>query len=187
MLRSARSAPGLGLGRAATLADLQLLTPHLPGLSGLSTEDRKSLIHETRIYDAPAGTAIVRQGEQSDAAYFILDGQAVAGRDDVESYQALEVLHAGDFFGEIAALTGAARTANVIAEQPTRVLQVPATTVRRMMADAQFNRRVMSKMTERMLRMNMLDLPRLGALDQQSLRELRTPIRRSASSGAGTY
>ena len=175
MLRSARSAPGLGRGRAATLADLDHLALRLPALAGLGSADRRSLAHEARIYDAPAGTAIVRQGEQSDAAYFILDGQAVAGRDDVESYQSLEVLQAGDFFGEIAALTGAARTANVIAEQPTQVLQVPAATVRRMMADAQFNRLVMSKMTERMLRMNMLDLPRLGVLDQQSLRELRTP------------
>jgi len=115
----------------------------------------------------------VRQGERSDAAYFILDGRAVAGRDDVSSYQALEVLQAGDFFGEIAALTGVARTAHVITDQPTRVLQVPAATLRRMMGDAQLNRLFLSKMTERMLRMNMLDLPRLGVLDQQALRDLR--------------
>jgi CRP-like cAMP-binding protein len=177
MLRAAHTAPGLGLGRAATLADLDLLLLHLPGLSGLSAEDRKSLAKETRIYDAPAGTAIVRQGEQSDAAYFILGGHAIAGRDDASSYQSLEALQAGDFFGEIAALTGVARTANVITEQPTQVLQVPAATLRRLMNDSELNRLFLSKMTERMLRMNMLDLPRLGALDQQSLRELRQPDR----------
>lgn len=175
MLHSARSAPGLGLGRAATLADIDLLALRALILASLNAEDRKSLVKETRIYDAPPGTAIVRQGERSDAAYFILDGGAVAGRDDAESYQSLEVLQPGDFFGEIAALTGVPRTANVITEQPTRVLQVPAATLRRMMADTHLNRLFMSKMTERMMRMNMLDLPRLGALDQQSLRELRQP------------
>jgi hypothetical protein len=45
------------------------------------------------------------------------------------------------------------------------------------MNDSELNRLFLSKMTERMLRMNMLDLPRLGALDQQSLRELRQPDR----------
>ena len=39
----------------------------------------------------------------------------------------------------------------------------------------QLNRLFLSKMTERMARMNMLDLPRVGGLDQEALRELRTP------------
>jgi CRP-like cAMP-binding protein len=156
-------------------------------LTGLSLADRKSLAQETRIYDAPAGTAIVRQGERSDAAYFILDGRAVAGRNDTEAYQSLEVLQAGDFFGEIAALTDVPRTANVITEQPTQVLQVPAATLRQMMVDAHFNRLFMSKMTERMMRMNMLDLPRSGTLDPQAALALRTPDPVLVTSGARTH
>jgi hypothetical protein len=44
-----------------------------------------------------------------------------------------------------------------------------------MMADPQLNRIFLSKMTERLLRTDMLDLPRYAGLDQQMLRELRTP------------
>jgi hypothetical protein len=32
-----------------------------------------------------------------------------------------------------------------------------------------------SKLTERMVRMNMVELPRFAGLDQETLRELRTP------------
>ena len=44
-----------------------------------------------------------------------------------------------------------------------------------MMDDPQINRIFLSKMTERMVRMNMIDLPRFAGIDQEALRELRTP------------
>jgi MFS family permease len=175
MLRGAASAPGLGLGRAATLADFDLLALRLPTIAGLSAQERQRVAKEARVYEADAGAAIVRHGERSNAAYFILDGRAVAGREEEGTYRSLEVLQAGDFFGEIAAMTGGVRTANVVAEQPTTLLEVPAATLRRMMDDPQINRIFLSKMTERMVRMNMIDLPRFAGIDQEALRELRTP------------
>jgi len=175
LLRGARAAPGLGLGRAATAADFDLLAVRLPALASLSLKDRQALAAQTLVANAPAGTVILRQGETSDAAYFIIEGRAVAGWDEEGGYRPLETLNAGDFFGEIAALTGMPRTANVMAEQPTTVLQVPAAALRQMTGHPQLNRLFLSKMTERMARMNMLDLPRVGRLDQQALRELRTP------------
>ena len=174
MLRAAREAPGLGLGRAATLADVDLLALRVPALATSSVHDRRSLVHTARIHDVAAGTAIVRQGDTSDAAYFILDGRTVAGRDEERGYRVLEVLNAGDFFGEIAALTGVPRTANVVAEQPSRLLQLPAATLRHLMSDPQLNRILLAKLSERMVRMNMIDLPRFAGLDQGALRELRT-------------
>jgi hypothetical protein len=176
MLRSAPSAPGLGLGRSALPADINLLAMHLPTLADWSRKAREQLAAQTRFYEAPAGTALVRQGETSDAAYFLIDGRTIASRqeeDDAE--RVLEVHNAGDFFGEIAALTGVPRTANVIAEQPTTVLQVPAAALRTMMSDSQLNRVFLSKLTERMVRMGMVALPGFGGLDQETLRDLRTP------------
>ena len=175
MLRSAPSAPGLGLGRAALPADIDLLAVRLPALARLSPPARQALATQARVYDAPPGTAIVRRGETGDAAYFLLDGRTVASRAEDGTERVLEVHNAGDFFGEIAALTGVPRTANVIAEQPTRLLQVPATTLRALMSEPELHRIFLSKMTERMLRMDMIELPRFAGLDQETLRDLRTP------------
>jgi hypothetical protein len=63
----------------------------------------------------------------------------------------------------------------VLAEQPMAVLQVRAAALRKMMSDAQLNRVFLSKVTERMVRMGIVALPGFGGLDQETLRELRTP------------
>jgi CRP-like cAMP-binding protein len=183
MLRAAPVAPGLGLGRAALVADIDRLAMHLPALAHMSRQERQALAAQTRVYDAPPGTAIVRQGEQSDAAYFLLDGRTVASRAEDGAERVLGVHSAGDFFGEIAALTGIPRTASVLAEQPTSVLQVPAAALRKLTRDPQLNRVFLSKLTERMMRMNMIELPRFAGLDQETLRELRTPDPQAASEG----
>jgi CRP-like cAMP-binding protein/sugar phosphate permease len=175
LLRAAPTAPGLGIGRLPTPADLDTLAMRFPALSGLSKEEREGLMSSGHIHEASAGTVILQRGEVSDEAYFILEGRAVAGREEAGDYRPLETLNAGDFFGEIAALTGVPRTANVVAEEATTLLKLPAAALRRIMSDVQINRLFLSKMTERMVRMNMIDMPRYASLDQQSLRELRTP------------
>ncbi len=175
LLRTAPGAPGLGVGHALTAAEFDRFVAVLPAVSGLSQETRDKLRSTTAIYAVPTGTAVIRRGETSDAAYFILEGQAVAGREEDGQYQALETLRPGDFFGEIAALTGVPRTANVITEQPATIVKVPAGMLRQMASDPQLNRILMTRMTERMIRMNMIDVARPGHFDQQSLRELRTP------------
>jgi CRP-like cAMP-binding protein len=173
-LRGAATAPGIGLGRTATLADLDLLATRLPAFAALQTADRQRLVAEMRYLQAEPGTVIVRQNEQSDAAYFLLEGRTVAGRQEDGSERILETHSPGDFFGEIAALTGVPRTANVVVEEAATLLKVPAATLRKMAADANLNRAFMSKMTERMVRMNMLDIPRMVGPDQDLMRDLRT-------------
>ena len=174
LLRSAPDRPGLGLGRALTPADFDRLTALVPAITGISQEKSNKLRANMTLHEVEEGTCIIRRYETSDAAYFILEGQAVAGWDDDGITKVLEVLRTGDFFGEIAALTGVPRTANVISEQPTALIRVPANILREMSADLQLNRIFMTRMTERMIRMNMIDVARLGRYDQQALLELRT-------------
>ena len=87
----------------------------------------------------------------------------------------------GDFFGEIAALTGTNRTANVVAAEPMTLLEVPAATLRRLMHAPGMGELVMGKMSERLARTSLTDLPKLGGLDQADLRELRTAAPTSSS------
>jgi hypothetical protein len=54
------------------------------------------------------------------------------------------------------------------------MLRVPAPTLREMSKNPDLNRMLMSKMTERMVRMNMVDLPKRISYDQGILRELRS-------------
>jgi CRP-like cAMP-binding protein len=81
-------------------------------------------------------------------------------------------MHAGDFFGEIAALTGTVRSANVITEEESELLIIPAKVIRRLARQYQGLRESFYlTIAERLSR---IELPRGTGMDQQLLRELRT-------------
>jgi hypothetical protein len=65
--------------------------------------------------------------------------------------------------------------------QPATLLQVPAPALRQMIGDPQLHRLLLSRMTERMVRMDMIDRPRFVGIDQLSLLELRTPDQKPAA------
>ena len=175
LLRTAPSASGLGTGRAATLSDMDTLVGLLPSLSALSSKERDSLLNQARILEAPAGTTLLRHGETGDAAYFILSGKAVAGIPSEEgNLRSLSTMMAGDFFGEIAALTGTVRTADVVAAEPTVLMQVSAQTLRGLMSNPAVGAIFLAKMTERLNRSSINELPRFAGYDQQVMRDLRT-------------
>jgi CRP-like cAMP-binding protein len=90
-------------------------------------------------------------------------------------YRSLASIGAGDVIGEIAALTGSTRTADVVAEEETELMEVPAATLHQLMARPEFGSLVLGKMTERLARTTSIgDLPRFGRMDQQTLREMRS-------------
>jgi voltage-gated potassium channel len=76
----------------------------------------------------PAGAVVVRRGERGDCMYFIATG-AVEIRLPGEPLR----LGDGDFFGEIALLTGAPRTATVVAIEPCTLLRLDIVEFRELM------------------------------------------------------
>jgi CRP-like cAMP-binding protein len=68
-----------------------------------------------------AGERIMRRGMSGTGFYVILDGEAIVQVGDDE----LNRLHPGEFFGEISTLLGEPLTADVIAQTPMRVLEIP--------------------------------------------------------------
>jgi MFS family permease len=176
LLRQAEKAPEMAIGRPATIEDFRALRGNLPALAFLDEEKRNHMLEYARYYEADEGEVVIRHGEISDAAYFVLKGRAIAGIAEGNQERVLEVLNPGDFFGEIAALTGVARTANVVVDQPTTLIQVPASILREMSSVPEINRVLMTKMTERMVRVDMIEMPKKLTLDEGMLRELRTEV-----------
>jgi DHA3 family macrolide efflux protein-like MFS transporter len=167
----------VGASRAATLADVDRLVGVVSTFGQLSHAEREALIRGAHVRDVPDGTRVVTRGEAASTAWFILDGEAVAIVADPDGgYRGLSTMTAGHFFGEIAALTGSVRTADVVATQPTELLEVSAEGLRSIMANPEVSDLVLSTLTERLVRSSQPDLPRLASFDQAALRELRTRL-----------
>jgi CRP-like cAMP-binding protein/predicted MFS family arabinose efflux permease len=173
-LRAARTT-GEVVVRPATLSDFDRLVGRLATFSLLNAGQRAAFIRDAEVREVPAGARVVTHGDKANAAYFILKGEAAAGVPDAEGgYRGLSTMGEGDFFGEIAALTGSPRTADVVASQPSTLIEVPADALRAVMDVPEVNKLLLSTLTERLLRTNQPDLPRLASMDQAALRDLRT-------------
>jgi CRP-like cAMP-binding protein len=176
-LEGAAGAPALGGTpfRPATLADFDMLIGKLPTFARLSESQRTAFVRDATIREVPAGTRILEHGDSASSAYFILDGAATAGIPEDGGYRGLSTMGEGDFFGEIAALTGSPRTADVVADTDATLLEVPAEALRSTMIVPEIQRLVFSTLTSRLMRTEAADLPRLAGPDQEALRDLRTP------------
>jgi MFS family permease len=174
LLRTVPTAPTVGAGRPANMLDLDRLIDALPELGKLAMHRRNEFLLGATVASAPAGGVVVRAGDSSDGAFFVLGGKVVAGiPGEGEDYRSLSSMGPGDFFGEIAALTGSPRTANVIAEEATDLMEVPAATLRSLMEVPEMNSLITSKLSERLTRTANADLVRLAGLDQRDMKDLR--------------
>lgn len=172
LLRGVEAAPRLGAGRPATMSEVERFIGHLPELAGMSPKERAQLASDTLVADASPGTLVTYRGEVSDAAYFILKGSVGAGYLRDQEYVFLRNLREGDFFGEVAALTGMQRTANVITEEDSQFLIIPSKVMKRLTQKyAALNVMLHTTIGERL---SLTELPRGTGFDQQLLRDLRT-------------
>lgn len=95
-----------------------------PLFSDLPRELLARLVGELEEVRAPAGTVIVVQGGPGDALYLVISG-TLEVRAEVEGQgERLAVLGPGDWFGEMALLTGDPRSATVVALTDSQLLQL---------------------------------------------------------------
>jgi MFS family permease len=181
LLRNAAAAPVAAAGRAATPADFALLANLVPELGAISRQRQADFLVGATVREAEPGTALVKVGEASDSAFFVVRGRAVAGvPSEGGEDRSLSAMGPGDFFGEIAALTGSPRTANVVVDEPIEVVEVPGSTLKALMDEPGMKALVTAKMNERLTRTSQADLIRLAGIDQRDLKDLRRRRRKPA-------
>jgi len=174
LLTTAPTAPRVGAGRPATMLDFDRLLSLMPEIGAISLNRRAGFLQGVTVARAEPGEAILKVGDPADRAYFVLAGKAVAGvPEGPGGYRALSSMGPGDFFGEIGALTGSTRTANVVADEATDLLEVPSATLKSIMDLPELNTLINEKLTERLGRTSSTDLVRLTRPDQGDLKDLR--------------
>ncbi len=107
-----------GIRNAAFLRNHALFTT----VDGDGMRELLAGLNELRI---GRGEAVVRQGETGDSLYLIREGSFTVSHHHDEGGQekALATLEEGDYFGEIAVMSGVTRTATVSADMPSIVLE----------------------------------------------------------------
>jgi cAMP-dependent protein kinase regulator len=121
------------IGRAAALSqqfqatrqDYSTLLRRMPLFAMMDQGERQLLCSRLRAEHFPAGRAIIRQGDQGDKFYIIQQGHVkVSVRDRHGVTEVVNQLDRGDYFGELALLHDAPRSATCRAMVPTGVLSL---------------------------------------------------------------
>jgi serine/threonine protein kinase/CRP-like cAMP-binding protein len=101
----------------------------------LRTKDREWLLDRLKLEHVPRGKVIIEEGAPSDGFYLIKSGE-VEVYSERSGYVFLNKLKSGEFFGEIAAVTGQPRNASVRALGPCELLRVADADIQELMRTA---------------------------------------------------
>lgn len=119
-----------GMDRA-NVAHLALIEPRVTALQklGILADASRPVLEQLATQaveqEVPAGTVLIREGDEADALYVLLDGQmAVRARGEGDVERELAPMESGAYFGEIGLLERIPRTATVESTRPSRVLRI---------------------------------------------------------------
>ncbi|HQT00917.1 MAG: cyclic nucleotide-binding protein [Hydrogenophilales bacterium 16-64-46] len=107
-----------------------------------------------RVY--PPGHVLIQEGDNSQTAYFLYAGRAMATKRTDAGPSRLGELAEGQLFGEMAYLLKEKRTASVVAESEITVLELPPRILEALMQQsAPLSRQIIGTLCQRLERMNM--------------------------------
>jgi len=134
-----------------TAADRLKVLATVELLRGLTTDERAALADALVLRRAAAGQPVVQHGEAGDSMFVIVEGALGVHVPGPGEAQRANVLGPGSVFGEMAMLTGEARSATVQALGPVLLYEIG----RDQMADYAPRRGVDLQTAERLLRPNL--------------------------------
>jgi hypothetical protein len=102
----------------------------------LPMELSESVAAELQTVKADAGEMVVRQGGPADKFFIVVEGEVEVSRDADGGETAVATFGPGQFFGEMAIIRDAPRSASVKATQPTTLLAMERDTFRDIVAQA---------------------------------------------------
>jgi len=92
----------------------------IPLFQGLTVEQRASVARACEELEVEAGTVLVREGDFGHAVFAIRSGTAEVVHEGV----VINTLGPGDYFGEIAVMSGGRRSASVVATSPLTLVTI---------------------------------------------------------------
>jgi CRP-like cAMP-binding protein len=107
---------------AKTASSAAVALEQVPLLSELTQRDRQRLASTMKEHTFPAGREVVVEGKNGVGFFIITDGKAVVSVGD----RVLQAIGPGDYFGEMALLSGGQRSATVTADSELTCLTMTA-------------------------------------------------------------
>ena len=109
--------------------------PRIPLFSSLTAAELMQVIQGVEVREFAAGETIVKQGDRGVALYVIVRGQVEVVLEGPPRRE-VATLTEGAFFGELALLTDFPRSATVIAQEDTQVLEISRELIASVIADS---------------------------------------------------
>ena len=117
-------------------AALQAALGAVPLFADLGAEDVAALLGGVRTQRFRRGEVVFRQGDPGDALYVVLSGRVKISSPSGSGVEAiLTTLRPGEWFGALALLDGAPRSASATAVEPTETLVLPRDRFRQLVND----------------------------------------------------
>ncbi len=125
---------------------------NVPLFSACSKSDLRIVARHATEVEAPVDTVLVAEGEQADTFFVLLSGEAsVRRKGDAARSRRVATLTAGSYFGELALLDPAPRSATVCASTPVTLAAISARVFRSLLRDVPaMNEKLLTGMARRL-------------------------------------